>query len=222
MASIRQSYRALQDGDVQHGLVIDDANKLYGFARTDGSQTALIALNRDGAVHSATFNGLAAAPYNLPDGTPLVEVFKGGIYTVTAGSVSLPVNPTWGVVLLEQAKIEIPQAPGVAISRNGSAVQLTWPQVYTDTTAGPEVVTSYQVHRSTNPYFTPDATTLRETLTPPAFGGATFTWSDAGVIGDPNTNYYYKVVAVNAAGARSSVTAAHVAEFDFGLTPGAP
>jgi hypothetical protein len=25
MSSIRQSYRALQDGDVQHGLVIDDA-----------------------------------------------------------------------------------------------------------------------------------------------------------------------------------------------------
>ena len=29
MASIRWSYPALQSGDVQHGLVIDDAHKLY-------------------------------------------------------------------------------------------------------------------------------------------------------------------------------------------------
>ena len=31
MSSVRLSYRALQDGDVQHGLIVDDANKLYGF-----------------------------------------------------------------------------------------------------------------------------------------------------------------------------------------------
>ncbi len=35
---------------MQHGLIVNDANKLYGFARTNGSQTALIALNRDNAV----------------------------------------------------------------------------------------------------------------------------------------------------------------------------
>ena len=225
MASIRQSYRALQDGDVQHGMIIDDANKIYGFGRTNGSQTALIALRRsDGAALDVTFSGLNAAPYNLADGTVLAEVVNGGVYTVTAGAVTVPVNSNWGVVLLEQSKIETPQAPAVGIARagvGGADVQLTWSQVYTDTTGGPEVVTSYQVHRSANPYFTPDATTLQQTLTPSAFGGATLTWTDAGRIGDPTTNYYYQVAAVNAAGNKSAVVS-YVGEFDFGLTPGAP
>ncbi|MCX6032247.1 MAG: alpha-amylase family glycosyl hydrolase [Chloroflexi bacterium] len=226
MASIRQSYRALQDGDVQHGMIISDTEKVYGFGRTNGSQTALIALRRsDGAPITVTFSGLNATPYNLPDGTVMVEVINGGVYTVTGGAVNVPVNSNWGVVLLEQAKIETPQAPTVAIARAGTGgadVQLTWATVFTDTATGPEVVTGYQVHRSTSPYFTPDATTLQQTLTPPAFGGATFTWTDAGKVGDPVTNYYYKVLAVNAAGGRSAVAAAHVGEFDFALTPGQP
>lgn len=58
MASIRWSYSALQTGDVQHGLVIDDANKLYGFARTTGNQTALIVLNRDSVQHTVNLTGL--------------------------------------------------------------------------------------------------------------------------------------------------------------------
>jgi len=63
--------------------------------------------------------------------------------------------------------------------------------------------------------------TLQQTLTPSAFGGATLTWTDAGRIGDPTTNYYYQVAAVNAAGNKSAVVS-YVGEFDFGLTPGAP
>jgi hypothetical protein len=46
-------------------------------------------------------------------------------------------------------------------------------------------------------------------------------YTDAGKIGDPTQNYYYKVLAVNAAGNKSAV-ASHVGEFDFGLTPGQP
>ena len=44
-------------------------------------------------------------------------------------------------------------------------------------------------------------------------------YTDAGKIGDPTQNYYYKVLAVNAAG---NTVASHVGEFDFGLTPGQP
>ena len=112
LAGIRWSYRALQDGDVQHGLIIDDANKVYGFARTNGAQTALIALNRDGSAHAANFTGLNVAPYNLANGTLLVDALNGNTYTVNSangGSVSAPVNPTWGIILLEQNKIDTPQ-----------------------------------------------------------------------------------------------------------------
>ena len=100
LAAIRNANPVLQDGDVQHGLVIDDANKLYGFGRTNGSDTALIALNRDGVVHDVTFSGLKGAPYNLADGTELVDALNGGVYVVVGGEVAVPANPTWGAILL--------------------------------------------------------------------------------------------------------------------------
>ncbi|GAB4157982.1 MAG: hypothetical protein Fur0021_27410 [Candidatus Promineifilaceae bacterium] len=100
LAAIRNANPVLQDGDVQHGLVIDDANQLYGFGRTNGSDVALIALNRSGAAHDVTFSGLNDAPYNLADGVELVDVLNGGVYTVVGGQATVPVNPTWGVILL--------------------------------------------------------------------------------------------------------------------------
>ncbi|MEW5988320.1 MAG: glycoside hydrolase family 13 protein [Chloroflexota bacterium] len=203
MASIRQSYRALQDGDVQFGMIINDAQKLYGFGRTNGTQTALIALNRDNAAHTATFSGLNAAPYNLPNGTVMVDALNGGTFTVSGGQLSLTVNSNWGVVLLEQAKVETPAVPSdLNPTPADPDVTLTWTAVRTDTAGGVEVVTSYTVHRSTNPTFTPDATNLIATVTPLAFGSvnAAVTYSDPGGYGDQNT---YAVCAVNAAGKQS-------------------
>lgn len=206
MASVRLSYRALQDGDVQHGLIIDDANKLYGFARTNGSQTALIALNRDGAAHTATFTGLNASPYNLPDGTVLVDALNGGTYTVSGGSVSVTVNPTWGVVLLEQNKIETPATiTNLNVTVPGNDVLLKWNPIITDTTGGRELATAYEIHRSTTSSFTPGAGTLIATVTPSNYGNVNNqqTYTNTGAA---NTAYYYIVLAKNAAG---KVSAAH-------------
>ncbi len=194
MASIRHSYRALQDGDVQHGLIIDDAQKLYGFARTGSGQTALIALNRDSTAHNVTFSGLNASPYNLPNGTVLVDALSGSTHTVSGGSVSLPVSSNWGVVLLEQNKIDVPQAPsGLVGSISGSDVTLTWPAVTLDTASGRETVTLYSIHRSTDPAFTPGSGNQIGTLAPPPFGSAngalSFTYS--------GTAYMYAVCAYN-------------------------
>jgi hypothetical protein len=154
MSSIRHSYPALQDGDVQHGLVIDDVNKLYGFARTNGSQTALVALNRDSSPHAVTFNGLNAAPYNLPDGTVLLDVIEGNTYTVSGGGLTVPaVNPTWGVVLLEQDKIDTPAAPGsvTAKAKNSGYVLVEWKLVNQDAGGQPETPTAYSVQRNGSP-----------------------------------------------------------------------
>lgn len=208
MASLRLSYRALQDGDVQHGLIIDDANKLYGFARTNGSQTALIALNRDGAAHTATFTGLNASPYNLPDGTVLVDGLSGSTFTVSGGSVSVTVNPTWGVVLLEQTKVETPSAvSGLAVTVPGNDVLLKWAPVTTDTGAGRELATTYEIHRSTSSSFTPGPGTLIASINPSNFGNANNqqTYTD---VGAATTAYYYIVLAKNSAGKTS---AAHTA-----------
>ena len=198
MASVRWSYRALQDGDVQHGLVIDDANKLYGYARTNGSQTALVALNRDNSAHNATFSGLNAAPYNLPNGTALIDALSGSIYTVSGGAVTVPVNDNWGVILLEQGEIETPAAPGdLAVGSAQADTVLTWTSVTQDSGGDRELATRYTVHRSATTPFTPDATNQIGTVYPPTWGSANsqFTYTDVGASG-----YHYSVCARNAAG----------------------
>jgi glycosidase len=207
LASIRQSYRALQDGDVQHGLIIDDANKLYGYARTNGSQTALVALNRDGGAHTATFSGLNAAPYNLSDGTVLLDALNGGTATVSGGQVSLTVNPSWGVVLLEQAKIAAPAAPAnLSRSVSGADIRLSWPPVTLDTGAERAVATAYRIYRGSAPGFTPAPGNLIATVTPPAFGGAGgLSYTDAGAAGQ---SFFYRAVAVSGAGSASAPSAA--------------
>lgn len=200
LASIRWSYRALQDGDVQHGLIIDDAHKLYGFARTNGSQTALIALNRDGTSHNATFTGLNAAPYNLPDGTTLYDAIEGNTYTVSGGSVTVPVNPTWGVVLLEIDQIDTPQAVSdLSVTVDGSDNSLHWTPVLTDVNADREVITGYQIHRDTDSNFTPSGATLIGTVAPASFGSGDGSeiYVDTGAA---NQGYYYRVIPVNGAG----------------------
>ncbi|MFN2168735.1 MAG: alpha-amylase family glycosyl hydrolase, partial [Anaerolineae bacterium] len=215
MASLYWSYPALQDGAVQHGLIIDDANKLYGYARTNDSQTALIVLNRDSSAHTATFSGLNAAPYNLPDGTELVDGLAGDlstVYTVAGGSVSVLAPSNWGVVLLERAKIDVPAAaPSLSGSQVGSTVTLSWPTVTGDLGGGRELVTAYEVHRSTTASFTPDDTTLHATVSPSdppfRFGSSDgdFTWSEtvaeaAARPAQPNADYYYRICTRNAAG----------------------
>jgi glycosidase len=200
MASIRQSYRALQDGDVQHGLVVDDAARIYGFARTTGLQTALIALNRDNAAHTATFSGLNRPPYNLRNGTVLVDALNGGVVTVAGGRVSVTVNSNWGVVLLERDKIETPRAVTVVEARReGLDVVVSWLPSAIDTRGGREVVTRYEVHRSRTRWFTPGPATLAATVTPPAFGTPNgrieYVDREAG-----GRSAYYAVRAFNAAG----------------------
>ncbi|HMQ31286.1 MAG TPA: PxKF domain-containing protein, partial [Chloroflexaceae bacterium] len=206
MASLRQSYGALQDGDVQHGLVIDDARQLYGFARTNGDQTALVLLNRSGGSHSATFSGLNAAPYNLPDGTVLLDAIGGATYSVSGGAVTVSVTPTWGAVLVEQGELDTPAAAALSAAAAGPNVQLAWPAVIADGAGDPEVVTRYEVHRGASAGFAPGAGTLLATVAPPDFGspGGVLGYSDAGAASGGS---FYAVRACNAAG-RCSTTPA--------------
>lgn len=212
MASIYHSYRALQDGDVQHGLLVDDANKLYGFARTNGSQTALIVLNRDNSAHPATLSGLNASPYNLPDGTVLVDALNGGTVTVSGGSVNITVNSNWGVVLLEQNKIDTPQLPN-GYTQPVASANVVFTPVFTDTTGGYELVTAYDIYRDTSPSFTPSPSNHIATVAPATFGGYTLTYktnpamtisySNGQItVYDPDgtTGTYYAMRVENAAG----------------------
>ncbi|MGB8648903.1 MAG: glycoside hydrolase family 13 protein, partial [Anaerolineae bacterium] len=178
MASMRWSYRALQDGDVQHGIVIDDANKLYGYARTGTfsgqTQTALIVLNRDSSSHNVTLTGLNATPYSLANGTVMVDAVNGGTTTVAGGQLTVTVNPTWGVVLLEQSKADTPSAPTIAtVTASQNDANVTWTPIVTDTNGLRELATLYKIYRSATAPFTPnDSTNLRGSVTPVAFGAS--------------------------------------------------
>jgi glycosidase len=200
MSSLRLSYRALQDGDVLHGLIVSDTAKLYGFGRTNGDMTALIALNRDNAAHTATFNGLNAAPYSLPDGTVLRDGMSPMTYTVASGAITVTVNSNWGVVLLEQGEIDTPVAPSPSGTRSGSDVVLSWSPVVTDTEGGQELATVYRVYRGTLPVFLPSGSNqVGSDVTPPPFGTSDgkISFTDPGAGG---TDYFYVVRACNAAG----------------------
>lgn len=210
MASLRLAYPVLQDGAVQHGIVIDDANKLYGFARTNGSQTALIVLNRDvNNAHSVTLNNLNAAPYNLANGTILYDAIEGGTYTVTGGSVTAPVNAAWGIVLVQPNGVQTPSVPAqFVVTTNGAQNKITWNSVTTDTGGGRELANTYTVHRSLTQSFTPDAGNLLATIAPPNFGSLNgrVSYTDTNPLAPAENSLatnYYAVCAHNAGGGAS-------------------
>ena len=216
MASIRHGYRALQDGEVQHGLIIDDAKQVYGYGRTYGSgndattQTALIALNRSGSSQAVTFSNLNGAPLNLPNGKVLVDALTGTTYTVVGGQVAVTVPSSWGVVLLEQGAADTPAGPGNFSVVQGSApaatYNLSWDSVTSDTGGGRELATYYTVHRDTTAGFTPTPANQLGTVLPPTYGSSNsrISYTDTTATGSA----YYKVCAYNAAGIRSACTEA--------------
>jgi hypothetical protein len=104
----------------------------------------------------------------------------------------------------------------VAVSRDGDNVVLTWQHAAQNA--------SYQVWRSATPYFTPasdGAANIGDGATGNCSNaGGTITCTDAAALGDPNTNHFYLVRSLNAAGA--SADSNRVGEFDFALQPGSP
>jgi hypothetical protein len=124
----------------------------------------------------------------------------------TVGQAVIGVSSS-GNVAIDSAGYWQPEgaaAPGscsLSASRSGSNVVLAW-----TASVG---ATGYKVYRGTTPYFTPGA--------PYATTGA-LTFTDTGVIGDPNTNHYYLVAATNSGG--DTPCANRVGEFDFALQPG--
>lgn len=230
MASVRHGYRALQDGDVFHGLIVDDANKVYAYARWYNYMTALVALNRDTVTHTVTFTGMEVDPYYFYDGELFMDALSGNVYTVTVaadtGVATLPdvlVPPESGVVLVDPYLADIPKTPIVRIGKDLSDVQLSWAPIIGDTNYGYDLPDRYEVWHSEAPYlYAGDgvATKVSDVGLPP-FGadGNRLSYVDAGMIGDPAVNHYYVLVAANAAGGRSS-DSNRVGEFDFELVPG--
>ncbi len=95
-----------------------------------------------------------------------------------------------------------PVAPELSINATLGHIWLTW----TDNVAN----VSYEIHRSSVPFFTPNATTLLASL---AAGNVSYV--DIGAAGDPANNHFYLVRAAGAGGEFASSN--RVGEIDYAL-----
>jgi len=93
------------------------------------------------------------------------------------------------------------------IRLNPSTVQLSWPQASTDS------VTTYKLHRSAIPYFTPGTTTVYQTIT--NNGTTTHIFDDA-VLGNVDINYFYSLQIVCSNGLESPASW-QVGKFEYEL-----
>ncbi len=120
----------------------------------------------------------------------------GGIEIPATGVISGGVSATTNVV------------PELDIIRlNASTVQLQWPAI------GTSQVSSYNVYRSTTPYFYAQGTPF-QTVTNPGSGILTM---DDPVLGTVATNYFYALRAVCTADSGMSAASNQVGEFEFDL-----
>jgi len=207
MSSIRNSYRALQDGDVHHGLIIDDTKRVYAYARTHKDKAAFIALNRNTSEENAIFSDLNSDPFNLSDGTIFIDPLSGKRFEVSGGSLKLKIQGEWGAVLLDKTAIDTPSEISdlsFRISR-GNAI-LRWPPVTTDTDDGRELVTLYKIFRGKKSDFIPEKNNLIATVTPPPFGNpdGIISCTDKNI---SNGQYYYLIRAYNSSGKFSETSA---------------
>lgn len=109
----------------------------------------------------------------------------------------LPADTTDGSV-----STTAPASPDVGIAKaNATDLTLSWP--------GISGAAEYDIFRGTSPYFTPSALPL-DTIP-----GSSYT--DAGVMGDASTNYYYVVKSVCDSGF-SSQNSNRVGEYDYALS----
>ncbi len=99
-----------------------------------------------------------------------------------------------------------PTAPATSIALESDYVMLAWQHVVPNT--------AYAVHRGTNPWFTPEPDTLRETVAWP-FPAALIHEDTASGTGDDTLNHFYVVLGLNQAG--DSAVSSRTGEFDFEL-----
>jgi hypothetical protein len=99
-------------------------------------------------------------------------------------------------------------AVGTWSTIQGQRLRLTWDPVTEDINGDPETIQHYTVHRATEAFFSPGAgNTIGQTAN-------TYYIDMFDTIGDPATNYFYVVCAVDWVG-NSSDGSAPAGEFDF-------
>ncbi len=99
-----------------------------------------------------------------------------------------------------------PLAPIANVVQNSNDFTLTWPQIILDIESNPITVPSYEVWRSSQPYFQPgDSGSQLLALVPAPNGSADVSYTDSNVIYGSG-NAYYTIRAKAAAGQTSTVS----------------
>ena len=112
----------------------------------------------------------------------------GAAHVWTAPSSSPgPGAPPLAALGAGRMAINLPYSVTLSITVNGPDIDLNWSAVPT--------AVSYDLHRSSTPFFSPSPATLLTSLPP----GST-SYSDLNTTGDPNTNYFYHLQALDGSG----------------------
>ncbi|MEZ4463014.1 MAG: alpha-amylase family glycosyl hydrolase [bacterium] len=129
LTSARHAVEALRTGAIEHGVVVDDARRVYGYARHSDAGAAWVLVNA----------GDEPATVALADGADLLDLVDGRAWP--GGQVT--VEPRSAALVAPPGLVDTPAAP-VARLAGG---QLSWDPVRRDTAGGPEVVVRYAIHR---------------------------------------------------------------------------
>jgi hypothetical protein len=127
LAHLRKQYPVLRDGAFVTLLTGDTqeastAASTYAYARTDGTTTAVVAMNNGSAANAAS---VPVGAY-FADGSSLEDPISGNTYSVTGGNVTVNLAAHSGVVLLPApATIDL-TPPTASISLNPSANGNGW------------------------------------------------------------------------------------------------
>lgn len=172
------------------------------FIQNGASRYALVVPGDDPATPSVREGCLPAETVTFRVG----DYWSGQAVPWTSGGLALALTAV-------SAAPSAPVAPPVTAVNAGGGVQLRWPEDAANR--------SYEVWRSTTPYFTPGSAgteVLANAAGDCVRSGGTFTCADPGATGSPDVNYFYLVRAGN--GANAAADSTRVGEFDFALQPG--
>jgi glycosidase len=88
---LRRENKLLREGDVKHGVLLDEQKQLYGFTRTLGDETALIVLNRSQSKQETTIALTVKSAR---------ELLSGETLSLRDGSLPLTIGPMQGAIVL--------------------------------------------------------------------------------------------------------------------------
>lgn len=219
-------------------LWIEDGTDNIWFSYPPGFNTSLGTSTPSATVGAENLAGTQAAKYyyrgssGSPTGTVptgAVDVWVGLNPSTATLSYQATASGSAGSNMLNEATVTVSSTTnkawanahicGAASTTPTGIGIVSWDYANLDWSAGGSPFNTYQLWRSTSPYFTPGGGGTTKVYDGKAFS---FLDKDSGpAIGDPSTNYFYVLRTVNCTGA-STADSTPVGEFDFALVPGTP